>query len=105
MHIACFIYDLIELSFLYTLLAQELGRDKDLINLAKKVKINIKKIKKIDQELDAQVTSLNGYIVDLGRQLNTTTEDLNGTVVEAEEKFAELNGAVINFYVAVTDLK
>ena len=125
MHIACFIYVLIALSFFCTVSAEE--------KLEKFMKGNFKNINKLDKrvtnleggdvvldekvenlngefigsvvEFDAQVTSLNGYIADLGGQLSTTTDDLNASVVENEGKVSELNGVVINFDGTVTGLK
>jgi len=73
MHIACSIYVLIAVSFLCTVLAQELGGDIDVVKLAKKVKKNIKNIRKLDTNLE----DLNEEIAGLGGKLNATTDDLN----------------------------
>jgi len=94
MHIACSIYVLIALSFLCTVLAQELGGDIDVVKLAKKVKKNIKNIRKLDTNLE----DLNEEITDLGDDLNDLDDDLNdldGAVTGVEEKMEVLNVDVL----------
>jgi len=91
MHIVCSIYVLIAVSFLCTVLAQELGGDIYVKKLAKKVKKNIKNIRKLDTNLE----DLNEEIADLGGKLNATTDDLNDldeAVTGVEEKIEVFNG-------------
>jgi len=94
MHIVCSIYVLIAVSFLCTVLAQELGGDIYVKKLAKKVKKNIKNIRKLDTNLE----DLNEEIADLGGKLNATTDDLNDldeAVTGVEEKIEVFNGDVL----------
>jgi len=117
MHIACSIYVLFALSFLCTVSAEESGGDKDVNKLVEKVKKNSKIINSLDTkvtnldhgnaardhkvedlngdligavvEFDAQVTNLNEEIADLGGQLNTATDDLEGKIKFLEEALEE----------------
>jgi len=101
MHIACSIYVLIALSFLCTVLAQELGGDIDVVKLAKKVKKNIKNIRKLDtnlEDLNEEITDLGDDLNDLDDDLNDLDDDLNDldrAVTGVEEKMEVLNVDVL----------